>query len=363
MAATNRYGLSRAIPADVKRLVRQQCGFGCVSCGCLIYDYEHFAPPWSDAQHHDPDGIALLCPTCHSRKERGRDTTERIAQLRHSSTLRADPRDVFLPATDDFVVRLGGITAHRPKSVLRIHGEDLLTIREPEEVGAPLRVSCRFYDDDEKLCFEIHNNEVTCSRKAWDVEQQGSLITIRSGPGKIAFRARVSPTGLDVDRLNMSYRGTKLIANSQWLGTKDHLLWFAGEIDQSDVAISLSGGEGSPYYCEPPRIPRIFFGGTIESSQIIQGCQPPGTEMYFVGSVKTLICDGDENMHLIVGHPRDGDISWQLVSDFAFQYHDQGDLLLGLGCKTHSLKLVKHRASPRPHARGSSLRVSKYRED
>jgi len=29
------------IPSDIKRTVRQKCGFGCVMCLCPIYDDEH----------------------------------------------------------------------------------------------------------------------------------------------------------------------------------------------------------------------------------------------------------------------------------------------------------------------------------
>lgn len=30
---TNRHGLSRYIPPNIKRTIRKQCGFGCVVCG------------------------------------------------------------------------------------------------------------------------------------------------------------------------------------------------------------------------------------------------------------------------------------------------------------------------------------------
>lgn len=61
MAEKNKYGLSRYVPSDVRRIVRQRCGFGCVICGLSLYDYEHFAPYFKDAKSHDPDGITLLC--------------------------------------------------------------------------------------------------------------------------------------------------------------------------------------------------------------------------------------------------------------------------------------------------------------
>jgi hypothetical protein len=32
------------IPLPVKRLVRQQCAFGCVLCGLPLYEYDHIVP-------------------------------------------------------------------------------------------------------------------------------------------------------------------------------------------------------------------------------------------------------------------------------------------------------------------------------
>lgn len=67
----NKYGLSRDIPADVKRAVRQACGYGCIICGAAIVEYEHVDPPFPEAREHDPRAIALLCPQCHAKVTRG----------------------------------------------------------------------------------------------------------------------------------------------------------------------------------------------------------------------------------------------------------------------------------------------------
>ena len=63
----NKFGLSRVIPAEIKREIRQQCGFGCVICGLGIIQYEHVDPEFKDAKKHDPANMTLLCPQCHSK--------------------------------------------------------------------------------------------------------------------------------------------------------------------------------------------------------------------------------------------------------------------------------------------------------
>lgn len=48
MSDINKYGLTRDIPASVKRAVRQRDGFGCVICGLGIYTYEHIDQPFKN---------------------------------------------------------------------------------------------------------------------------------------------------------------------------------------------------------------------------------------------------------------------------------------------------------------------------
>lgn len=67
----NKHGLSRTIPEQIKREIRQQCGFGCVICGCAIYHYEHIDPVFAEAKEHEPSKMALLCGGCHDKVTRG----------------------------------------------------------------------------------------------------------------------------------------------------------------------------------------------------------------------------------------------------------------------------------------------------
>jgi hypothetical protein len=71
MASTNKYGLSRVIPADIAREIRKRCGFGCVNCGSALYHYEHMIPEFSEASQHIAEKITLLCGTCHDYVTRG----------------------------------------------------------------------------------------------------------------------------------------------------------------------------------------------------------------------------------------------------------------------------------------------------
>ena len=74
----NKNGLSRNIDSETKRIIRQKCGFGCVICGCAIYQFEHVDPVFSEAKEHNPDNIVLLCATCHDSVTRGIWSKEKV---------------------------------------------------------------------------------------------------------------------------------------------------------------------------------------------------------------------------------------------------------------------------------------------
>jgi hypothetical protein len=58
------------IPSDIKRKVRQRCGFGCVICGLPLYEYDHLVP-WSEVETHEADNLVLLCDRHHREKTSG----------------------------------------------------------------------------------------------------------------------------------------------------------------------------------------------------------------------------------------------------------------------------------------------------
>ena len=78
MSEVNKYGLSRYIPSDVRREVRQRSKFGCVICRRGFYQYEHIDPPFDDATEHNPSHICCLCGSCHDSVTRGHISKEAI---------------------------------------------------------------------------------------------------------------------------------------------------------------------------------------------------------------------------------------------------------------------------------------------
>lgn len=72
-----------SVPREMKRALRQACGYGCVICGDPLYEIDHIVD-YSIVRGHDLDNLALLCGSHHNEKSRGFLTAERVREARES---------------------------------------------------------------------------------------------------------------------------------------------------------------------------------------------------------------------------------------------------------------------------------------
>jgi hypothetical protein len=72
--------VNRTPPASVRRMLRQEVGFGCPipGCGSPYLTWHHFDPPWNVHPHHDPRGMIALCPDHHARADKRTWTKEQL---------------------------------------------------------------------------------------------------------------------------------------------------------------------------------------------------------------------------------------------------------------------------------------------
>ena len=217
---TNRFGLSRNIPADVKRSIRKACGFGCVICGGSIIDYEHVDPPFARARNHDPQCITLLCPTCHSKVTRGflsKDTVK-SAMANPAAARRGYSSETFDIGLAAPRLVFAGVTLTNCPIPIEVYNHPLFLIEPPEDAGAPFRFSGTFYNSRGKLSLEIVQNEWRSYAKSWDVEVAAGTLTIRDGPGHISLRLEVDPPNtIIVRRLDMHVRNYHFIGSDNEL--------------------------------------------------------------------------------------------------------------------------------------------------
>ena len=213
MAERNIHGLGRTVPAAVRREVRQRCSYGCVRCGLALFDYEHFDPDFKDAKVHDPQGITLLCMQCNQKRRRGMLSVEtvRAANLSPKCSEAGFASEAFDLGTEELIVVFAGVTFTNTPQLIVVNNFPILSLKPPEALGQPYRLSGFFADNSGQVTLKIEDNVWSAGADNWDVECVGPRITIRSNPREITLVLRSEPPyRLVVERLNMQFEGIHL---------------------------------------------------------------------------------------------------------------------------------------------------------
>lgn len=218
---TNKFGLSRNIPVDVKREIRRRSRFGCVVCRCAFYQYEHIDPEFHEAQEHDPIRMCLLCGHCHDKVTRGSLSKSTVRRRYEEIQEKKDverPFDQFDLENDNITVILGSCIFKNAKSLIILNGDVVLAIEPPEEQSAFPVLSGYFSDSDGNEIMRVERNEWIGPSIAWDMEICGNEIFIRSAPETIALHLRVAPpNAIEVVNLNMRVGNSHLVLRNNLL--------------------------------------------------------------------------------------------------------------------------------------------------
>lgn len=228
MGDPNRHGLTRNIPTDVKREVRKRCGYGCVRCGLGFYDYEHFAPDFKDATHHEAAGITLLCMQCNQKRARNQLSAETVA-LANANPIclqQGFAREEWGFGHEPIEVKFGGVTFINVTHLIVVNGTPIMSVAPPEEGSAFFRMSASFCDSAGESTLEIKDNEWFAQSKNWDVECVGQRITIKSGPKDISIVLRSEPPRrIVIEKLNMFFQGCTFIGTEDLLKISNGKSW------------------------------------------------------------------------------------------------------------------------------------------
>jgi hypothetical protein len=217
----NRHGLSRDIPDPVARAVRQRCGFGCIVCGCAIVQNDHFDPEFARATEHRPEGITLLCGSCHDKKTRGLLSLDDIRRFNATPYCKRNGfvrDDLFLSTETEPQFRIGGATFRR-RAVVTYDGVPLIWFEEPEESAGPIRLYAELRDYDAEHLLTICGNVWQAGTHHFDIKVEGAALEVRKKPGDIILRmVREEGAHLALERLRMSHGGFKVsVERGGWL--------------------------------------------------------------------------------------------------------------------------------------------------
>lgn len=218
MTTKNRHGLARRVPADIKRIIRQRCGFGCVICGIGFYEYEHFNPDFADATEHNPKGMTLLCSQCNQKRARGRLSAQTVSLANDNPKCleQGFSNELFDFHSEPLEIVLGGLAFYNCQHLIVVNGTPILSVQPSSEPNSPMLLSGIFCDSLGRETLKINENEWLVESSTWDVDCEGSRITIRSAPRQLALVLKMNPPrGILVERLDMFFEGVRFIVDEE----------------------------------------------------------------------------------------------------------------------------------------------------
>ena len=216
-----------SIPEAIKRTVRQECGFGCVLCGCPIYDYDHIEE-YSRVQKHETDNLALLCTECHRQKTNKRLPVSRVQDarkepfnLKHGKTTCNN-----IIAFERFIktakIKFGtnyctyDFSYGTFLSALCIDNNHLVQFKS---IDGEFFINIKAYDTNNKEVLSIMNNVMCHSTDIFDVKYEGTILTVKEAKQRTILSVNFDTSGtIEILKMDMKYNNHSVYIN------KDDLL-------------------------------------------------------------------------------------------------------------------------------------------
>jgi len=210
--ARNKHGLDRSVGAAVRRVLRQEAGFGCVKCGFAIGDYHHIDPLFVDAKEHDPSRMAFLCKQCHGKFHGGFLSKEAILEAKANPKARQQgfSLEEFDFPSRAMKVHLGPMLFIDCENIIMVEGDPVIAVRSSPEAGEPLQISAKLVDVDGIVRLWIDDNIWKANVDNWDVEAAAGKIIFRDAHGDIRIAVSNRDRELNFEKLNINANGHHL---------------------------------------------------------------------------------------------------------------------------------------------------------
>jgi hypothetical protein len=240
------------IPAEIKREVRQRCGFGCILCGLPLYEYEHMLE-WTEVHRHVADEITLLCDRHHAEKTKGLLPKEMVAQANNN------PYNKQVGVSQNYLLYFSGtnVTVTLADSVFKYENlqdgnwfaplviDGLAMIAFTMQQGR-LFLNFVAFDEFNKPIIKIVENELVYDTKQWDIEWVGRTLTIREGKGEILLQLVLQPpTGIAISKGRILRNGIELLIDRNYIFNTNQAIFF-GSNTTSNCPIGFSIGYPIP---------------------------------------------------------------------------------------------------------------------
>lgn len=168
------------IPAEVKREVRQKCGFCCVVCGAPIFEYHHL-DDWSDTEDHSPSNLILLCPNHHKDATSGLLTKDQILKHLDSSNGNWTGSRSLVFSGEQCEIKLGdsdwcSLGSPREFHAIVIDNQSLLGFDFEQ---GNLLLKMLLLDEMNQPLLHCVNGEISFTKDYWDINWVSNRLVLR----------------------------------------------------------------------------------------------------------------------------------------------------------------------------------------
>jgi hypothetical protein len=240
------------IPQELKREIRQRCGFGCVICGMPLYEYEHMLE-WAEVQRHVAGEITLLCRQHHGEKTNGLLPKEVVvASNRNPYNKQTGTSKQHLLHYSGQMVRLRAADSYfeyRDLSdgaffaPLVIDGLPLVAFRIDQD---ELLLNFIAFNELNKAIIQIVDNELIYDTNQWDIEWVAQTLTIREGRGRILLELVFSPPSeIYIRKGRLLRNGIELLVGPNYLFNTNNSI-FIGAIATVNCPVGFAIGDPTP---------------------------------------------------------------------------------------------------------------------
>ena len=262
------------IPNPVQREIRQRCRFGCVICGCPLYEYHHMVP-WSETKKHVADEITLLCDKHHKEVTNGLLTDHQVADAN------ANPFNVQKGVSSPYGLHFSG------DSFTCVIGGNRFTCTRPDDDGGVAVMLPVVVDDTDLLAFGIlpdgnlclhatvfdecnlpllmiRRNQLAYKTDTWDIDFKGATLTVREASRKIFFEITFEPPSkITINRARLLCNGVEILVRQSHIFVVNSEGVLVGNTAEN-CAVGLRVGRnnrglGAGFAVSPEATPRYFM--------------------------------------------------------------------------------------------------------
>lgn len=240
------------IPSEIKREVRQRCGFGCVICGMPLYEYEHMLE-WAAVKRHVASEITLLCRQHHGEKTNGLLPKENVIEANKSPfnlktgvsknhLLHYSGKNVKL-ALANSVFQFNDLPENYFFAPLVVDGLPVVGFRV--EDGKLLMQFIAFNEFNVPV-LEIVDNELIYRTEQWDIEWVGQKLTVREDHRKILLQLVFEPPHtIRIAKGRILLNGIELLIGTDYIFCSNNSSFLSSN-QTTNFPVGLAIGDPTP---------------------------------------------------------------------------------------------------------------------